>query len=537
MAKMGRANILLYVLIGIILSAIGFTRYRVLLNDRLLAAVHKNREAEAWTLLRRGADPNYSCPLPEDNNQRDYVLVAAIQEHTSLGMVQALLEHGANPNPRTAPGESPIDQAIGVNRPDILRLLLERGGRATEADSGLATHRAAMQPSLESYRLLRSYGFPSTVEDAVRVGDVADVARCLDQGEDINRQNTYGATLLMQALTYRQLEVAKMLVTRGADVNRASRFSTILRLAQQVRNPEIIARLQSKGARISLTEAIQIRDIRTVRERIREGADVNLQEPDYEKRTPAPDNALLFQAVVLQDREIVRTLLKAGANVQIRSMNGQTPLMWAAQRGDPDIVRALLAAGADPNATDHFTHTALKAAIQFGHPDLYPLLQEYGAKLDLCDAASIGDVAAIRRLVQQGADVNRADREGNTPLMLAAERGRIPALQTLLGLGAKLESVTPYGETALMKVVWSDQTDSVRILLDYGANPNVASAGGRTAVMRAAESGRLENLRELLAKGGNPQAVTLRGDTALKMAIRRGHAEVVALLHQSGAEE
>lgn len=537
MPKWNRANLLFYLLIGLLLCFVGYTRYRFTLNERLLEAVRQNQAARAMDLLTLGADPNYSRPTRWNKKSYLYVLTEAIQQQENLSIVQALLEHGANPNPLRSNAGSPFIRALGAKRPDILRLLLEKGAHESPADRETPMHLAIENP--ECYHLLRQYGYAATLEDAVAAGDATEVLAFLEHGTEINRPGPTGNTPLIAALERRQDRVVKLLIARGADVNQEGQGRSPLDVALygQKQTPEILTLLKAKGAHLNLVETIWTKDLQAVRLRLREGADVNYQFVARRTGIGTPYSAPLFQAIQIKSPDCVRLLLDAGANVNARSANSQTPLMQAAAWGDPDVVRVLIAKGADVNTSDGMEKNAVKYALRRNHFDIYRLLRDSGAEIDLFDAASAGDVEKIRQLVQQGAKLDLPNPLGETPLMLAAVRGQIAALNTLLDLGAKLEVATPYGETALLKVAWSDHTDSARVLLERGANPNTAHKNGKTALIRATDAGRVEIVRLLLAKGADVHARTHIGDSALKIAEQRKNAEILALLKQAGAQE
>jgi ankyrin repeat protein len=403
MKKALQKNTLLFGILGVALCALGFYVYRSLQNKGLLEAIEHNDEQTALTLLQRGADPNQFRTYNATNPAHIYPLSASIREEGSLRVVKALLERGANLNPPDSYLEPPLYRAITAKRPDMLRLLLEKGARDTDTHSGAIRQAAA---SLECYRALRQYYYPATLVDACHAGDLDDARSFLDQGEDANQQNRFGETPLIMAAQNRHEDVVKLLIARGADVNREGQYGSPLYVLQSRRDilrqtlqhysqaglstrgiheglqPDkigqdeaIIALLKAKGAHLSLIEAIQAGDVQEVRNRIREGANVN-RIPESHLLTsegrPLPQNAPLFQAIAAlniasapspngmvsdltpkkltraQTREIVHLLLDAGANPNLKTDSGQTLLMLAAN--NPDAVRLLLAKGADVHA-------------------------------------------------------------------------------------------------------------------------------------------------------------------------------------------
>jgi len=87
-----------------------------------------------------------------------------------------------------------------------------------------------------------------------------------------------------------------------------------------------------------------------------------------------------LEATAESHLEIIQALLKAGANVNDKDLDGRTLLMIAAMKGMDKAVKVLLDAGADINAQDNFGSTALKQATTLKRKKIAQLLQKKGAK-------------------------------------------------------------------------------------------------------------------------------------------------------------
>lgn len=117
----------------------------------------------------------------------------------------------------------------------------------------------------------------------------------------------------------------------------------------------------------------------------------------------------------------------------------------------------------------------------------------------LMRAALIGDAAAVRALLDRGAQANERDVMGRTPLMEAAFAGH---------------------------------SDAVGVLLEHGADPNITDNAGWTALMEAASKGHTETVKTLLVNGANSTNHNAKGWSALRVTPR-SHVEILRLLKES----
>jgi ankyrin repeat protein len=149
----------------------------------------------------------------------------------------------------------------------------------------------------------------------------------------------------------------------------------------------------------------------------------------------------------------------------------------------------------------------------------------------LMEAAYLGKLEDVKRLVLKGATVDAADPERRTSLMWAAFNGHAAVVGYLLEKGAKLDAKDSSGRTALMYASSGPFAETVEVLLKEGADVNAqGTLEGFTALMTAAAEGQLEVVRLLLEHGADPSLKDEDGDTAQSFAREKGHSEVVALL-------
>jgi ankyrin repeat protein len=173
----------------------------------------------------------------------------------------------------------------------------------------------------------------------------------------------------------------------------------------------------------------------------------------------------------------------------------------------------------------------------------------------LLQAASGGDTARAKALLDQGVNVNLRGSDGRTPLTEASfaghaetvklllERGADPSLKkadgadaVALGQGHKEVADIFRGVTSLIEAASSGDAKTVKQLLDRGISPNSKDAGGRTPLTEAAWNGKTEVVKLLLEKGANPNLKKSDGASPADLARAQGHQEIVDLLNGASAK-
>lgn len=181
---------------------------------------------------------------------------------------------------------------------------------------------------------------------------------------------------------------------------------------------------------------------------------------------------------------------------------GRDPLVLAVIYRSESMATALLAAGADPNVCDElpgFTISPLAQAAVFGDVAMIDLLLHAGARVDqpcssppLDYAIANKRVAAVKRLIEAGADVTAVNEAGVTYVMLATLAAKAELIPILVAAGAPVNARrTDTGDTALITAATWD-LQSTRALLAAGADIHARNHAGETALMaaqRAAASG------------------------------------------------
>ena len=148
---------------------------------------------------------------------------------------------------------------------------------------------------------------------------------------------------------------------------------------------------------------------------------------------------------------VARALIEAGANVNAKDNISDTPYLYAGAEGRIEILTMTLGAGANLKDTNRYGGTALIPAAHYGHPEAVRILLEAGVAPDhinklgwtaLLEAIVLGDggpahTEIVKLLVDGGADVNIADKDGVTPLTHAKRRGYKKIVEILAAANAR----------------------------------------------------------------------------------------------------
>jgi|RhiMethySRZTD1v2_1073278.scaffolds.fasta_scaffold01791_14 uncharacterized protein len=346
----------------------------------------------------------------------------------------------------------------------------------------------------------------NTLLDAAERGDRAAATRLLTKGANPNTPGPDGTTAIMYASANNDVELVRALIKAGANVKLTNQFGTS-----------------------ALTEAAIIGAAPIIDLLLKAGADPNTKNPEGE-------TALM--AVARSGRvDAARRLVEAGADVNAKeSFGGQTALMWAAAQGQADMVKLLAANGADLNARGVIRQWERKVITEPRPKDM-----NKGGFTPLLYAAREGCVECARHLMAAGADPDLEDPERITPLNMALLNLHYEFAAFMIKAGADVDKWDLFGRSPLymtadtstlptkgngaMAVLPSEDSvtalDVARLLLEKGANPNL-------------QLKRRPPYRDVPQDRGG-DTILAQGATPLLRAARAGDAPFVDLLLKNGA--
>ena len=427
--------------------------------------------------------------------------------------------------------------------------------------------------ALASFGIAASAAGQSLLE-AAEAGEHDAALAALKAGGDVDARGPDGTTALIWAAYNGDAELAKRLLEAGAEPNAQNEFGTSA---------------LSEAAIGGYTDVIAAL--------LKGGADANLTNPEGE--TP------LMEIARTGNVEAATLLLDAGADVDAIELWGeQSALMWAAAQKHPQMIKLLISRGADVNARGAVRNwerkvireprpkdmnqggfTPLLYAAREGCIECAKELVAGGADLDLPDPHRVTplvmallnlhfDMAAY--LIEAGADVNKWDLYGRSPLYMTADTSTLPVqgngsmivlpsmdklkaidvARLLLDKGANVnaqlkrrppyrnvpqdrggDSILSQGATALLRASRAGDTPMVKLLLERGALVDLPSNQGVTPLMAAAgvefglrvtrgrnrtEEGVMSTMRALLDAGADIDARMLtepRGESAAHLLV------------------
>jgi ankyrin repeat protein len=215
------------------------------------------------------------------------------------------------------------------------------------------------------------------------------------------------------------------------------------------------------------------------------------------------DEKSFLSAAAANDVIAVNAFFAAGINPNAKDEEtGATALITAAGHGDLEIVKTLLKGGANANERDKAGFTAILRAVQNKQDEVADVLLSQ-PNLDL-NAQGLNSVTVlmsyvardrediVQNLLARKANVNLQDSDGDTALHTAAQRGHVKMIEMLLSKGANPNAKNKLGGTPLMWAGVYGYEDAVRLLLGKGADPGLKDNDGMTAADWATKNKRSE---------------------------------------------
>lgn len=290
----------------------------------LVLAIANRHEDIARFLLQKGANAAVT-------DSAGYTPLHVAASTASTAMVELLLSRGAKVDTASSIGRTPLFEAISSERWDNARLLIEKGA---DVHSNI--------------------GGGAALIVAARHGGTELLSSLLGRGVDVRAKDAAGWTALHYAAMNGHRDAAELLIRKGADVNAAP--PPIIPAAYRGRF-DIIKLLVANGADVKLKDGARGNAVsfaafgghrEIVEWLVARGADVNPYEHDGEagEGLALPLYAAVYSSGFTKDTEMIRFLIRNGANPNARAKNGDFALSYAKRRGMAEAVEILVVGGA-----------------------------------------------------------------------------------------------------------------------------------------------------------------------------------------------
>ncbi|XP_078258793.1 ankyrin-2-like isoform X2 [Rhinoraja longicauda] len=409
-----------------------------------------------------------------------------------INVVRTLMKQGANINSQSQNGFTPLYMAAQENHLEVVRFLLEIGAnQSTATEDGFTPLAVALQ---QGHNQVVAILLENDTKGKVRLPALHIAAR---------KDDTKSAALLLQNDHNADVQ-SKMMVNRTTE----SGF-TPLHIAAHYGNVNVATLLLNRGAAVDFTARNGI--------------------------TP------LHVASKRGNTNMVKLLLDRGSHIDAKTRDGLTPLHCAARSGHDGAVEILLERGAPMLARTKNGLSPLHMSAQGDHVECVKHLVQHKAPVDdvtldyltaLHVAAHCGHYRVTKLLLDKRANPNARALNGFTPLHIACKKNRVKVMELLVKYGASIQAITESGLTPIHVAAFMGHLNIVLLLLQNGASPDVSNIRGETALHMAARAGQVEVVRCLLRNGAQVDAKAREDQTPLHIASRLGKTEIVQLLLQ-----
>ena len=295
-----------------------------------------------------------------------------------------------------------------------------------------------------------------SIHDAAKIGNIEAIKQHLVAGADVDFRNQQGFTPLHVAAQKGHNKVAELLIAKGANINTSGRLigTTPLDSAALLGHKEMVELLIDSGADINP----QIITGETPLQRAEQRGHSAIAEI-LRKHGGKAGEVTLQLAILKGQKDVAKSLITGGADVNAKGLLGRTPLDWAIIGGKNELADLLRKHGGK-------TGEELKGGEPFPKAATPEPPKGKAPDISIHDAAESGNIEAVKQHLAAGTDVNLGG--GATPLHPATYSGHKEVVELLIGNGANVNAKSK-GWTPLDIAIEFEHTEIADILRKNGA--------------------------------------------------------------------
>uniref|UniRef100_A0A672SWD4 Ankyrin repeat domain 44 n=1 Tax=Sinocyclocheilus grahami TaxID=75366 RepID=A0A672SWD4_SINGR len=443
--------------------------------------------------------------------------------------IRVLICKSEDVNALDAEKRAPLHAAAFLGDAEIIELLIVSGSRVNAKDNMWLTplHRAVASRSEDAVRVLIRHSADVNARDKnwqtpLHVAAANKALRCAEVIipllSSVNVSDRGGRTALHHAALNGHTEMVSLLLAKGANINAFDK--------KDCRALHWAAYMGEEMKLLTVTLAVEVPRMQI--DTYREGC-MGSWEKHLIDEANAFGNTALHVACFNGQDAVVSELIDYGANVSQPNNKGFTPLHFAAASTHGALcLEFLVNSGADVNPSSSDGSSWTIHTLPDTHPKRVQVcVSDTGGEIDCVDkdgntplhvAARYGHELLINTLITSGADCTRRGVHGMFPLHLAALNAHADCCRKLLSSGFQIDTPDNLGRTCLHVAAAGGNVECVTLLLSSGADHNRRDKHGRTPLHYAAASQHFQCLETLVSCGTCINATDQWGRSAVHYA-------------------
>ncbi|GEM_PF-3049561 len=383
------------------------------------------------------------------------------------------------------------------------------------------------------------------------------IEKLIDEGAQVNKAYKYDNTLLHYAVSYLDYKLCSILLAKGANPNLEDSLG-FTPLARHVLN----------GLDFSLNKHVKVYESKGERTIFKKMAHLSIQGPKYKTQNKRINKAFekYYKALEAGKNKkyasflenvrrdyfgILELLLKNSANPDVHVntyKQSRTVLQRAIMDNQTETVKLLLKHGANPNFLNEFKLDPLYYAVEAENYFITEALLKHKADFSyrkndkIVSSYSLaiknGNINLVNLFLQYGAPIHRnVDMADVYPVNYAAMKGHTAMVDLFVKNGSPVKGKYPSGRSPLMYACSGrGNSNVIQYLLQKGANIHFTAKNGMQPVHFLAQKGSTADLATILKRGGKINTQNNKGETPLHLAASAGRDENVELLRSYGAD-